>query len=62
MYGVSVFVIIFSLPTSFGAMGKTVITKTCLDNFDPLKLHICTVKLGFTWGIHYFTYFARKHR
>ena len=24
------------------------ITKTCLYNFDPLKPHIYTVKLGFT--------------
>ena len=24
------------------------ITKTCLYNFDPLKPHICMVKLGFT--------------
>ena len=25
------------------------ITKTCLYNFDPLKPHFYTVKLGFAW-------------
>ena len=28
---------------------KETTTKTCLYNFDPLKLHFYVVKLGFTW-------------
>ena len=38
------------------------ITKTRLYNFDPLKPHFYIVKLGFYRGIHYFSYFAQKHR
>ena len=37
-----------------------VITKTSLYNFDPLKPHFYIVKLGLTWGIHYFSYFCSK--
>ena len=29
-------------------LGEDRITKTCLYNFDPLKPHFYTVKLGFT--------------
>ena len=31
------------------ALGRNIITKTCLYNFDPLKPHFYIVKLGFTW-------------
>ena len=39
-----------------------VITKTRLYNFEPLEPHFYIVKLGFTWGIHYFLISAQKHR
>ena len=38
------------------------ITKTYLQNFDPVKPHFYTVKMGFTRGIHYFLISAQKHR
>ena len=38
------------------------ITKTCIYNFDPLKPYFYIEKLGFTGGIHYFSYFRSKHR
>ena len=38
------------------------ITKTYLYDFDPLKPRFYIVKLGFTWGTHYFCYFCSKHR
>ena len=31
-----------------GYLISTIITKTCLNNFDSLKPHFYTVKLGFT--------------
>ena len=37
-------------------------SKTYLYNFDPLKTHFYIVKLGFTGGVHYFSYFRIKHR
>ena len=40
----------------------TGITKTCLYNFDPLKPHIYTVKLGFIGVNNIFVIFAQKHR
>ena len=40
----------------------TLITKTCLYNFDPLKPHFYTVKLGFTWVCIIFLISAQKHR
>ena len=36
------------------------ITKACLYYFDPLKPHFYITKLGFTGGIHYFSYFCSK--
>ena len=38
------------------------IMKTCLYNFDPLKLHFYIVKLGFTGVYIIFLIFAQKHR
>ena len=38
------------------------ITKTRRHNFDPLKPHFYTVKLGFTGVYINFLIFARKHR
>ena len=38
------------------------ITKTCLYNFDPLKRHFYTVKLGFTGVNIIFLISAQKHR
>ena len=38
------------------------ITKTCLYNFDPLKPHFYTVKLGFTGVYIIFLISAQKHR
>ena len=38
------------------------ITKTCLYNFDPLKPHFYTVKLGFAGVYIIFFYFCSKHR
>ena len=38
------------------------ITKTCLYNFDPLKPHFITVKLGFKGVYIIFIIFALKHR
>ena len=38
------------------------ITKTCLYNFNPLKPHFYTVKLGFTGVYIIFSYFCSKHR
>ena len=38
------------------------ISKTCLYNFDPLKPHFYTVKLGFT-GVYIISFIsAQKHR
>ena len=37
------------------------ITKTCLYNFDPLKRHFYTVKLGFT-GVYIIFLFLLKNR
>ena len=39
-----------------------IITKTCLYNFDPLKPHFYTVKLGFTGVYIIFLISAQKHR
>ena len=39
---------------------STIITKTYLYNFDPLKPHFYIVKLGFA-GVRYFSYFCSKH-
>ena len=40
-----------------------VITKTCLHNYDPLKLHFYIVKLGFTGVNIIFLFFsAQTHR
>ena len=36
------------------------ITKTCLYNFDPLKPHFYTVKLGFTWVYNIFLISAQN--
>ena len=41
---------------------KVSIRKTYLYSFDPLKPHFYIVKLGFTGGIYYFSYFCSKHR
>ena len=41
---------------------KTDITKTCLYNFDPLKLHFYVAKLGFTGVYIIFLISAQKHR
>ena len=38
------------------------ITKTCLYNFDPLKPHFYTVKLGLTGAYIIFPISAQKHR
>ena len=38
------------------------ITKTCLYNFDPLKPHFYSVKLGFTGVYIIFLISAQKHR
>ena len=38
------------------------ITKTCLYNFDPLKLYFYIVKLGFTGVYINFLISAQKHR
>ena len=40
----------------------TCITKTCLYNYDPLKPHFYTVKLGFTGVYIIFLISAQKHR
>ena len=39
----------------------TIITNTCLYNFDPLKPHSYS-KTGVYRGLHYFSYFWSKHR
>ena len=39
-----------------------IITKTCLYNFDPLKPHFYTVKLGFTGIYIIFLNSAQRHR
>ena len=39
-----------------------IITKTCLYNFDPLKPHFYTVKLGFKGVYIIFLISANKHR
>ena len=39
-----------------------IITKTCLYNFDPLKPHFYTVKLGFAGVYIIFLISAQKHR
>ena len=41
---------------------STVITKTCLYNFDPLKPHFYIVKLGFTGVYIIFHISAQKRR
>ena len=43
-------------------IGIHYITKTGLYNFDPLEPHFYIVKLGFTRGMRYFSYFCSKHR
>ena len=37
-------------------------TKTCLYNFEPLKLHFYIVKLGFIGVYIIFSYFCSKHK
>ena len=44
------------------SLGKKYITKTCLYNFDPLKLHFYIVKLGFTGVYIIFIISTQKHR
>ena len=39
---------------------QTVITKTCLYNFDPLKPHLYIAKLGFTGVYIIFLIFAQN--
>ena len=39
----------------------TIVTKTCLYNFDPLKPHFYIVKLGFTGVYIIFLMSAQKH-
>ena len=41
---------------------KSIITKTYLYNFDPLKPHFHIVKLGFTGVYIIYLIFAKKHR
>ena len=38
------------------------ITKTHLYNFDPLETPLLYSKTRVYSGIHYFSYFAKKHR
>ena len=38
------------------------ITKTCLYNGDPLKLHFYVVKLRYTGYILFFLFLLKKHR
>ena len=46
-----------------GEMSKGLyVTKTCLYNFDPLKLHFYVVKLGFTGVYIIFLISAQKHK
>ena len=40
---------------------ELIITKTCLYNFDPLKLHFYIAKLGFTGVYTIFLISAHKH-
>ena len=40
---------------------KTIITKTCLYNLDPLKPHFYIVKLGFTGVYIIFLISTQKH-
>ena len=47
---------------SIGKGSSTHITKTHLYNFDPLKPHFYTVKLGFTGVYIIFLISAQKHR
>ena len=46
---------------SLGIIGS-IITKTYLFNFDPLKPHFYIVKLGFTGVYIIFLISAQKHR
>ena len=41
-------------------LGNIMLTYPC--NVHPLTPHFYIVKMGFTWGIHYFLIFALKHR
>ena len=40
--------LVFTHYSPLTSLGKTFITKTCLYNFDPFKLHFYIVKLGLT--------------
>ena len=42
-------------------LASTLITKTRLYNFDPLKPHFYIVKLGFTGVYIIFIFSAQKH-
>ena len=44
---------------NFKGANSVTITKTCLNNFDPLKPHIYIVKLGFT-GVYIFFFILLK--
>ena len=46
----------------YSVIYKILITKTCLYNFDPLKLHFYIVKLGFTGVYIIFLISSQKHR
>ena len=67
MGGLAIVYLISGAPYSVGISYHVLflITKTCLYNFDPLKPHLYTVKLGFT-GVYiiifFFFYFYSKHR
>ena len=47
---------------SLTVLADSVITKTCLYNFDPLKPHFYIVKLGFTGVYIIFLISAQKHK
>ena len=49
-----------SEPPPYASGSFVDITKTRLYYFDPLKPHFYIVKLGFTGGIHYYSYFCSK--
>ena len=46
----------------FFYIASSIITKTCLYNFDPLKPHFYIVKLGFTGIYIIFLISVQKHR
>ena len=52
----------FPIKTKWISIMMLHITKTCLYNFDPLKPHFYTVKLGFTGVYIIFLIPAQKHR